>query len=871
MVFWINERCVLAECFSQSGSVEEWYPGGMVRSLPRSSIAWIALTGLTTLSVSIAACGDDTEAPPPIDLGLGGGFAGTIASDGRLVIEASDGRVLLDGLPPGASSGDEPPVTGFATRDVTTTYEMQFGAFKPTVTPNGDWQIGRSLEKQDNTVRVTDDSGGLLVELQFSSEEDGHLIVDLLPGPGLEPNADTPERATMVSWGFKCDDTDHFAGLGAQSWDADHKGQTVPTLVTEGGVGKATTDDFVGLWILEGRRHSSHAPIPQYLSSRGYIFVAESDRRSTFALCSEQATSARIEIDLPARVHIFDGPTPAQAIERVTSTFGRPRMPPRVAFAPWLDAIFGSANVRATAQALRDNGIPSSVIWTEDWRGGRWSEENYLLEEEWEVDRTLYPDIEAVADDLHALGFDFHVYFNPFIYKDSKAWAETQPNGWLIKTKAGEDYIFGGAALTDTGMIDLDNPDARAWAIGKMQAAIDLGADGWMNDFAEWLPTDAVTFAGLAYERHNVYPVQWQEVARQAIDGRAGDGIERLFFARSGWFGTPQLVDVFWAGDQRTTFDVDDGLPTLIPLAIGLGIVGVSTYGHDIAGYQSLTNIGSTKELFFRWTSLGAWSPVMRTHHGAQPNKEWSWQKDAETIQHFKRYSELHMSLVPTLAGLARVATNTGLPMWRGLALHFPDDPAVWAITDEILLGDEVLIAPIQVAGATSRDVYLPNGSWYAWDGGAKIEGAATLTVTAPVEEIPVFVRAGGVIPTYPNGVMTLVRGSAQVPDASLVEDDRVIYVFLGDNGSFREDGDSSYELTSLGDASTGDLTATYESESGGSAALIACSSGTVHAACFEGATGPGTISISAAGVEVARLQVQGGATDRDLVFHVAR
>ena len=84
----------------------------------------------------------------------------------------------------------------------------------------------------------------------------------------------------------------------------------------------------------------------------------------------------------------------------------------------------------------------------------------------------------------------------------------------------------------------------------------------------------------------------------------APDAASKLFFVRSGWFGTPALADVFWAGDQRTDFEPDDGLPTILPIGIGVGLSGISTYGHDIAGYQSASNPPSTKELFFRWTSL---------------------------------------------------------------------------------------------------------------------------------------------------------------------------------------------------------------------------------------------------------------------------
>jgi alpha-glucosidase len=752
---------------------------------------------VATLALAVAASCSEEESlrPIPVDVETGGALTATVVEGNRLVVAATDGRVLLDGLGPGAVADGAAPLVGFATRDVTTTYEMQFGAFKPTITPSGPWTVATSVHADGSIVSVGA-AGAELARLAFSSPEEGHLVVELALPPGAEPSGD-PSTATRLSWGFACDAEDHFAGFGAQTWDADHRGQSVPTFVTEGGIGKSTTDDYVGLWMLQGQRHSSHAPIPQYLSRRGYVATLETDRNSTFALCSERETAARLEVDLPATLHLFDGPAPAQAIERASATFGRPRTPPRVAFAPWLDAVFGSDNVRRVAQKLRDENIPVSVIWTEDWRGGDWSNDNYSLKEEWEVDRSLYPDIEALADDLHALGYHFHVYFNPFVYQGSKAWAETQPNGWLVKRADGTDYTFPGAKFTDTGLIDLDDPDARAWAIGKMQDAIALGADGWMNDFAEWLPTDAVTAAGPAYERHNLYPVEWARAARAAIDG-VDDGTERLFFGRSAWFGTPELMDVFWAGDQRTTFDADDGMPTVVPQAIGLGVVGISTFGHDIAGYQSANNPGSTKELYFRWTELGAWSPVMRTHHGAQPDLEWSWEKDDETIAHFRRYAELHMSLVPTFAGLAAEATATGLPIWRGLALRYPEDAAVWPITDQIMLGDGLMIAPVQSDGARARDVYFPAGRWYSWTGrNGTVVGPATLSVDAPLGEIPVFARAGAIVPTYPPGVMTLVNGSAEVPDASLVGDDRVVFVFLGADGAFTEADGLSYALTS--------------------------------------------------------------------------
>jgi alpha-glucosidase (family GH31 glycosyl hydrolase) len=793
---------------------------------------------------------------------VGGGFSASL-DDGRFVIASGDGRTLLDGLPPAAVNGSDPPLVGFAVRDATTTYAMEFGAFDPTVTVNGPWRVAeRFAVADDGTLQLLDQTGALLASVTWSAPEPGHLVADVAPGAG-------PER--QLSWGFACDADDHFSGFGAQQMDVDHLGFTVPTWVEEHGIGKEQDDSIGQQWPLQGTRHASLAPIPQYLSRRGYVLTAESNLRSIFALCSESPTAARVQIEMPSKIHLFDGPLPADALQRAANTFGRPRMPPPVAFAPWLDAIYGQANVLSVAQKLRAAGVPSSVIWTEDWRGGTQTGDDYVLNEEWEVDTTLYPDMSSMTDTLHGEGYDFFVYFNPFVYQSSKAWPETAPNGFLVQHTDGTPYVFEGAKFTNTGLLDLDNPDAVAWAVGKMQAAIALGADGWMNDFGEWLPTDGITAAGPSLARHNVYPVLWQQTARQAID-TVGDGNARMFFGRSAWIGSAPLMDALWAGDQLTDFDADDGLPSILPIAVGLGIGGISTYGHDIAGYQTATTAPSTKELFFRWTELGAWSPVMRTHHGTEPMLEWSWQSDADTTAHFVRYTKQHMALVPYLQGLALYASETGMPMWRGLMLAYPKDATTWDVKDEVLLGDGVLLAPVMTAGATSRSVYLPAARWYPWAGGPAVTGPATVTAPAAVTEIPIFAAAGALVPTYPDGVMTLVRGSAAVPDASTVGDDRILHAFLGADGSFSEAGGLAYQLVHEGDAG-GVLAATWNG-----LPLAACDASDTApclASTGDGATayttGPGELDVTSNGAPAAKLAAPGGASNRRLTWVLRR
>jgi len=844
------------------------------------------------LSFALAACDMGSAAAPrsvdggkPRDAGALGPSVDTIPvgdltirvvpSTANVSIVAPGGGVLLPGIDsstavgvPQSQNDDAPPMTGFAVRDLSTAYTMSYGSFKVVDDTTTHWRVVTSARVSGATVDLLTADGTRVATLAASEGDDrSHVVVAITPGDDAPDASASPSAVRRrISWGFACDADDQFIGFGAQTWGVDARKETIPIWLQEEGIGKdLQTDDPIGVWFLVGRRHSAYMPLPEFLSRRGYAIVADTVHRSTFALCSEQDSVARMELELPVTVNLFYGPAPHDAIGRMTQHFGRPRVPPAFAFAPWNDAILGSANVRAVAAALRQAGAPSSVIWTEDWRGGSFQADNYTLDEEWDVDRALYPDFEQVAADLHAEGFKWLVYFNSFVESDSAAWPETQPNGYLIRQSDGTPYTFLDAKQIGASMVDLSEPAAFDWAVGKMAAAISLGADGWMGDFGEWLPTDAILTGGSGLDLHSTYPVLWQEAQRKALDDAiAADGIERLSFVRSGWLGTPPLADVFWAGDQRTDFEVDDGMPTVVPIGVGVGLSGVSTFGSDIAGYQSATNPTSTKELFFRWTELGAWSPVMRTHHGTEPLLEWNWESDAGTTAHWVRYAKLHMSLAPYMRGLAQAAHDTGVSIWRALPVEFPSDAPSWPVADEVMVGGGVLVAPVEVQGATSRSVYLPPGTWFPWAGGASVSGGVTLTADAAVGEIPVYALAGTVVPTYPDGVETLTIEPSTAAAAASVADDRIVYAFAGGTGSFTEAPDAGGLSYTLASAPPGGPT-------WNGSALPACDA-ILTPPCAVSATGQVTAHVVGPGslvAEGATLTANGGASTRSLTFIV--
>lgn len=730
------------------------------------------------------------EAPPPTRLSLGGLVVRVWASPARIRIDAPDGSPLLEGLAGGEVAPGAPPHVAVAMRRSEATFENQFGAFWIEEREPSPW-IGVTRFSD-----VTEDASGFglmgaggvtLGEGHIAEIADGVVAIDLTARDAGRGNRGGGAGANRLSVAFRCAPGEHFLGLGGQSWDVDHRGQTVPIWVQEDGISKESDDRRPDLWPLMGTRHSTHTPMPIYLSSRGYVLLLETPYRSIFSLCSEAEDVIRVEAwEGAVRLRVFYGPTPAEAIRRLTGYLGRPALPPAFAFAPWIDAIFGEDNVRRVAERLRAEGIPVSLVWTEDWRGGTADTFGYTLDEDWRLDRDLYPHFEQLAVDLHHLGYKLLVYNNTFLEEDVDVWPEASSQGYTIHDAQGDPYHFIDGKFRQSSLADLSNPAAWAWVQSVYREGLEAGADGYMADFAEWLPVDAVLASGEDAEgAHNLYPVEFQRLNRELFDEMsAADGVERLFFVRSAYLGSQPLVSVVWGGDQQTDFSLGDGLPSVIPIGIGLGVTGFPYYGHDIAGYMSQLTDPSDKELWFRWASLGALSPVMRTHHGKSAQDDWSWESDAETTDHFRRWATLHQRLFPYLYALARDAAETGIPMMRPFALHAPGWEPGWQLTDEFLLGDRIAVAPVLERDARSRLVELPEGAWYPLLGGAPLQmpgGGGQAQVDAPLTECPAFVPGGAILVLLPPGVESLV--DEPTTDATLVTladagDDREVWLY---------------------------------------------------------------------------------------------
>jgi len=633
------------------------------------------------------------------------------------------------------------------------------------------WQFRRRLSpwRWAGCTQVNEGSGDPLLLL----DDLGHSVVEVqerTDGPVAEGRIAIPDGTPgdWVRWRLLARPGEKFLGFGERFNAVDQRGNKLYVWTEEGAVGLG---EKLGK-LLDGAKRNPFAngpttaykPMPFFISSAGYGLLLDTFARVEYDVAATDSEVVDITIwDRSFDWVIFYGPGLADIVERFTERVGRPTVPAKWTFLQWNDEVFGSASVRDCARKLRENKIPTAALWTEDWQGGYWltpynkRRAPYIIFPfRQRVDRSLYHDIEEVASDLHAAGFRWLSYFLPYVSRRSEEFREARQLGYLLKNRSG-----GLARMSilwmPHGHIDLTNPEARQWLKEKLAANLALGFDGWMADFGEYVPPDAVTGSGeTGLEHHNKYPLLWQQLNREVMDEKRPNG-DYVFFCRSAAVGSQKYAPVFWTGDSNTDFERYDGLPSNLPAAINAGLCGLSIWAVDIGGYVVIAG-ARDKELFMRWTELAALLPVMRTHHGTHPGRCWSWDSDAETVEFFGRYCRLHTALFPYIFGLAHEASERWRPAVRHLAMHHGEDAVSWKTEDQFLLGDRLLVAPVVERGARGRTVYFPLGEWIDYWSGARHEGPATCFSPAPVDHLPLFVSSGKALPTLDKPVDTMVH-----------------------------------------------------------------------------------------------------------------
>ncbi len=261
---------------------------------------------------------------------------------------------------------------------------------------------------------------------------------------------------------------------------------------------------------------------------------------------------------------------------------------------------------------------------------------------------------------------------------------------------------------------------------------------------------------------YNIYPL----VHTAALyDGFRRDTQHRaLILSRDAYLGAQRNGSMFWSSDIYPTWDT---LQRQIPTGLDFTASGIAYWTQDIGGWQYLPkqhhpahpplldasdardNVGGYDdyaELYTRWFEYGAFLPIFRAHGSRRYNEVWSYGKQAEPI--LEKYLRLRYQLMPYIYSLGYDTYQTGAPYMRALFMDFPQDPKVADLRDEYMLGPAFLVAPVTEQGATSRAVYLPAGAdWYNYWTNQRLHGGQTIQADAPIDRLPLFVRAGSILP----------------------------------------------------------------------------------------------------------------------------
>ena len=552
----------------------------------------------------------------------------------------------------------------------------------------------------------------------------------------------------------------HFFGFGTQFTYFDMKGREVPIFVQEGGIGRGEQPATLGANFeagAGGHWYSSYASVPHYITSDSRSLFLENHEYSSFDLTDDD--EVHIEV-FSSRMEgqILFADTPAGLIKQYTEYSGRMRpLPDWIMGGAVVGLQGGTGRVREIHDELEALDTPVAALWLQDWVGKRQTSFGSQLWWNWELDRDRYPGWEGLVSDLRRDDVRVMTYVSPFLADPSEKenvhrnlFEEARSRGYLVENPKGDPYMIRISDFS-AAMVDLTNPEARAWYKSVIEDEVmAAGASGWMADFGEGLPYDAVLHSGeSAASYHNRYPEEWARLNREVIqDSDKGDDI--VFFTRSGYTRSPAYSSLFWLGDQLVSWEGDDGIKTAVTGMLTSGLSGYSLTHSDIGGYTALDHplvrYHRSKELFMRWTELAAFTPVFRTHEGNRPEDNHQFYSDKETLRHFSRFAKVYAAWKPYRQELVREASETGLPLVRHPFIHYPRDPEVYGLEYQFMVGSEFMVAPVLDPGKDEVEVYLPAGKWvHVWTGevyGSTKNGVHE-TVRVPIGEPAVFYREG--------------------------------------------------------------------------------------------------------------------------------
>jgi alpha-D-xyloside xylohydrolase len=446
---------------------------------------------------------------------------------------------------------------------------------------------------------------------------------------------------------------------------------------------------------------------------------------------------------------LFLAPGLKELIGLYTGLTGRASMPPKWALGAWMSRCQyeNRQQVDEVLERLRAERIPCDVVHLDPL----WMKTHYYYRIgvdacDFVRNEEGFPDLPGIFREYRDKGFNTCLWINPYIPEGTPIYEEAEKHGYLLKSSKG-----GLARLehgNPVGMVDFSNPDALQWWKGYLRELARDGASVFKPDYGDRTPEDAVFHNGRSgREMHNLFLYHFTRAPYDVVKEIHGEGI---VWRRAGYIGSQRFPGT-WAGDTQVSWK---GMRGCFRGGLSAGLTGDAFWSHDIGGF---CGPAPSEEMYCRWAQFGMLSPLTR-FHGTTPREPWYFGDTAMKV--VKRYARLRYSLIPYLLACAEQSCATGVPIMRHMALEFPQEPNVDTLDDQYMLGDSLLVAPVMGDGKRSRPVYFPKGTWYAFGRPAeRVEGGRFVTVRAPLDHMPLYVRAGSVIPRYIHNPQHLKDG----------------------------------------------------------------------------------------------------------------